>query len=743
MKSLEQRHDSTPLYGGSAPYVETLYERWLADTRSVAAEWREYFERFGERGDRARAPVEAELAARAHARRGAASADGDGGAGQRLLDAWRLLGHLTADIDPLKLREIPRIDELEPGAQGLSGGDLATAVATDWAGRRDRRPLGELLEAARKVYGGHTAIEFTHVSDADEWHWLAEHIEGGEGSAALTDEERRRVLAELTAAEGLEKYLHRRFVGQKRFSLEGGETLIPMLNDLFRRAGGDGVKEIVIGMAHRGRLNVLVNILGKPPQDIFSEFEGSVAESERAASGDVKYHLGQSDDVETAGGPMHLVLAFNPSHLEAVDPVVEGSVRARQDRAGDEAGAQVLPVLIHGDASIAGQGVVMETLQMSQTRGFGTGGTVHIVLNNQIGFTISDLADARSSCYCTDIAKMLEAPVLHVNGDDPEAALAALRLAFAYRQRFHKDAFVDLVCYRRLGHNEADEPAVTQPRMYAAIRSHSTTRELYARKLEESKVIADGAADELADRYNDGLDAGRVIEEAALKRVEGEFVQTSWHEFEGQSWDQNVDTGIAPGRLRELGDKLFSVPEGFTLHGRTERVVSERRKMLAGEVPVDWGCAENLAYATLVTAGHPVRLTGQDTVRGTFFHRHASYFDSETGDAWTPLNHLAEDQAPFMVYDSLLSEAAVVGFEYGYATARPRALVLWEAQYGDFANNAQVMIDQFISSGEAKWGRLCGLVLLLPHGYEGAGPEHSSARLERYLQLCAGSNMQV
>ncbi|MGH8428573.1 MAG: 2-oxoglutarate dehydrogenase E1 component [Gammaproteobacteria bacterium] len=745
MKSITERTQTSPLYGGSAPFVESLYEAWLADPGSVSEGWQRYFDRSGERGDRPRMPVEAELAARAHAPRRAAiqAGGGDGGAGQRLLDAWRLLGHLTARIDPLDLREIPKIGELEPAGQGLGEGDLDKPVETDWAGRRDSRPLGELFAAMRKVYGGHTAIEFTHVSDPDEWHWLAEHIEGGDGDIELSKAEQGLVLAELSAAEGLEKYLHRRFVGQKRFSLEGGDTLIPVLNDLFRRAGESGVKEIVIGMAHRGRLNVLVNILGKSPTEIFSEFEGGTAQTDRYDSGDVKYHLGYSSDVETAGGPVHLVLAFNPSHLEAVDPVVEGSVRARQDRAGDERGARVLPVLIHGDASIAGQGVVMETLQMSQTRGFGTGGTVHIVLNNQIGFTISNLDDARSSCYSTDVAKMLEAPVLHVNGDDPEAALAAIRLAFAYRQRFGKDAFVDLVCYRRQGHNEADEPAVTQPRMYQVIRSHPTPRELYAEQLEKTGLIAGKDADALVERYNTGLDEGRVMDEATLKRVQGEFTQTDWREFKGQSWDQNVDTGVSAERLRELGDKLFSEPEDFTLHGRAERVVSERRKMMAGEVPIDWGCAENLAYASLVTEGFSVRLTGQDTVRGTFFHRHASYFDSETGKAWTPLNHLSKDQAPFMVYDSLLSEAAVVGFEYGYATARPKALVLWEAQYGDFANNAQVMIDQFISSGEAKWGRFCGLVLLLPHGYEGAGPEHSSARLERYLQLCAGNNMQV
>ncbi len=744
MKSIKERALTSPLYGGSAPFVESLYESWLAAPDSVPEAWRRWFEQGGDKSDRARGPIEEELTARAHVPRAAASGgDTLDGAAQRLLDAWRLLGHLVARTDPLELREPPHLAELELSAQGLKESDFEREVETDWAGGLGRRSLGELVKAMRRVYGGHTAVEFSHVSDPVEWHWLAEHIEGGNGFASFPDEERRRMLAELTAAEGLEKYLHRRYVGQKRFSLEGGDTLIPLLNDLIRRAGADGVKEIVIGMAHRGRLNVLVNVVGKSPRDLFSEFEGGYEPRGQSDTGDVKYHLGFSSDVETPGGPVHLVLAFNPSHLEAVDPVVEGAVRARQDRVGDDRGAQVLPVLIHGDASLAGQGVVMETLQMSRTRGFGTGGTVHVVVNNQIGFTISDLRDARSSRYCTDIAKMIEAPVLHVNGDDPEAAIAALRLAFAFRQRFSKDVFVDFVCYRRHGHNEADEPAVTQPGMYKAIRARSTTRELYARQLVEAGVLSEDDAAALVEEYNVGLEAGRVVKQATLAHEHGSVQQIGWSVFRGESWEQEADTGVSLERLRELGAGLCRMPDNVAPHGRAAKLLDERRKMIAGEVPLDWGMAENLAYASLVTAGYPVRLTGQDSARGTFFHRHATFFDTDTDKAWTPLAHLTKDQAPFMVYDSLLSEEAVIGFEYGYATTRPNTLVLWEAQYGDFANNAQVMVDQFISSGEAKWGRLCGLTLLLPHGYEGAGPEHSSARLERYLQLCAANNMQV
>ncbi|MGH8224865.1 MAG: 2-oxoglutarate dehydrogenase E1 component [Gammaproteobacteria bacterium] len=744
MKSIKERARTSPLYGGSAPFVESLYEGWLADPASVPEAWRHYFEQSGDRADRARGPIEAELTARAHGPRAAMSGGNAlDGAAQRLLDAWRLLGHLVARIDPLELNKPPRLAELELAAQGLKESDFEREVETDWAGGLGRLPLGELVKAMQRVYGGHTAVEFSHVSDPAEWRWLAEHIEGGNGFSSFSTEERRRLLAELTAAEGLEKYLHRRFVGQKRFSLEGGDTLIPLLNDLIRRAGAEGMKEIVVGMAHRGRLNVLVNVVGKSPRGLFSEFEGGYEPRGQSDTGDVKYHLGFSSDVETAGGPVHLVLAFNPSHLEAVDPVVEGAVRARQDRVGDERGERVLPVLVHGDASLAGQGVVMETLQMSRTRGFGTGGTVHVVVNNQIGFTISDLRDARSSRYCTDIAKMIEAPVLHVNGDDPEAAIAALRLAFAFRQRFGKDVFVDFVCYRRHGHNEADEPAVTQPGMYRAIRAHSTTRELYAQQLAEAGVLSADDAAALVKEYDAGLEAGQVVKQATLVHEHGSVQQIGWSAFRDGSWEQEADTGVAVERLRELGAGLCRLPDDFSPHGRAAKLLEERRKMVVGEVPLDWGCAENLAYASLVTAGYPVRLTGQDTVRGTFFHRHSTFYDKDTDAAWTPLDHLAADQAPFMVYDSFLSEAAVVGFEYGYATTRPNTLVLWEAQYGDFANSAQVMVDQFISSGEAKWGRLCGLTLLLPHGYEGAGPEHSSARLERYLQLCAANNMQV
>jgi 2-oxoglutarate dehydrogenase E1 component len=549
-------------------------------------------------------------------------------------------------------------------------------------------------------------------------------------------------LDSLTRAEGIERYLNTRFVGQKRFSLEGSETLIPVLDDLIQRAGESGVQELVIGMAHRGRLNVLVNVLGKSPQDLFSEFEGAYDLARLKGSGDVKYHKGYSADVRTPGGNVHIALAFNPSHLEIVNPVVEGSVRARQDRRGDSLGEQVLPVLIHGDAAFAGQGVVAETLQLSQTRAFYTGGTIHVVINNQIGFTMSDPRDSRSTTYCSDVAKMVEAPIFHVNGDDPEAALAALRLALRYRQVFHKDVVIDLVCYRRLGHNEADEPSATQPTMYSAIREHSGVRTLYGRKLTEAGVVTHEGVEKMTDDYRAALDEGRNPNQAALGMIGNQYT-VDWSRYHEASLTDSVNTGVPEAELNRLAALINDVPATVKLHGRVQRIMDDRRRMAAGEAGCDWGFAESLAYASLLAANFRVRLIGQDSRRGTFFHRHAALVDQATGEAHTPLAHVAADPRAFMVADSLLSEEAVLGFEYGYSTTEPDTLVIWEGQFGDFVNGAQVVIDQFISSGEAKWGRLSGLTLFLPHGYEGQGPEHSSARLERFLQLCAEHNMQV
>jgi 2-oxoglutarate dehydrogenase E1 component len=583
-----------------------------------------------------------------------------------------------------------------------------------------------------------------YLSSMEEKRWLRERFEGTLSTPKVTVDEKRFLLERLTASETLERYLHTRYVGQKRFSGEGGESLVPLLDIVIEEGGAQGLKEVVIGMAHRGRLNVLVNNLGKVPADLFSEFEGKKAAE--LAAGDVKYHQGFSSDIQTAGGVVHLTLAFNPSHLEIVNPVVEGSVRARQHRRGDMKGDLVLPLLIHGDAAFSGQGVVMETLALSQTRGYRTGGTVHVVVNNQIGFTTSDTRDSRSSLYCTGIAKMIEAPVFHVNGDDPEAVSMVARIALDYRMKFHKDVVIDLVCFRRLGHNEQDEPFVTQPLMYKKIAQHPGTRKLYADKLEREGVIAAGFADKLVTSVRAALDAGKPTNPKILYGLRSSLA-VDWAPYVGVEWRRPAVTAVPMEKLKALAVRLTDIPSNFKLHPTVERLLAARREMGLGKQNLDWGMAENLAYASLVDEGHPVRLSGQDSGRGTFAHRHAVLHDQNRekwdSGAYLPLQHIREGQANFLVIDSLLSEEAVLGFEYGYATAHPFELVIWEAQFGDFANGAQVVIDQFIASGEAKWGRLCGLTMLLPHGYEGQGPEHSSARLERYLQLCAEHNIQV
>jgi 2-oxoglutarate dehydrogenase E1 component len=596
----------------------------------------------------------------------------------------------------------------------------------------------------RETYTRTLGLEYMYISDSATRRYLQQRVEPTRARPTFTPAERRHVLERLTAAETLERYLHTKYVGQKRFSGEGGDTMTPMLDHLIQRAGAAGVQEIVMGMAHRGRLNVLVNTLGKMPADLFSEFEGKVAQD--LPAGDVKYHQGFSSDVATPGGPVHVTLAFNPSHLEIVNPVVEGSVRARQHRRGDRMGEQVLPVVIHGDAAIAGQGVNQECLNMAQTRGYYTGGTVHIVVNNQIGFTTSDPRDTRGTLYCTDIAKMADAPILHVNGDDPETCLLAIDIALEYRQKFHKDVFIDLVCFRRYGHNEADEPMVTQPLMYKKIHAHPGTRRLYADRLEAAGVIPAGEADAMVAAYRAAMDRGQHTNSTVLSNYKPPFT-VDWSPYKGRHWTDACDTRFPKARLAELAAKVATVPPEFKLHSRVERVVADRRLMGEGRMPLDWGMGETLAYATLLDEGYGVRLSGEDVGRGTFSHRHAVLHDQnrEKWDSGTfvPLEHLKPDQPSIEIIDSVLTENAVLAFEYGYATSDPARLVVWEAQFGDFANGAQVVIDQFIASGEVKWGRICGLVLLLPHGYEGQGPEHSSARPERYLQLSAQHNMQV
>ncbi len=746
------------LFGANAPFIEALYERYLEDPEAVPGEWRAYFdslsrlpgpaqrdvphrpviESFIELGKRRpMAPVQAIQLRLAELERKQAKV-------LQLINAHRFLGLRHADIDPLKRQEKPYIPELDPAHYGFTEADMETVFDTGSLMGLDQAPLREILQAVRETYCRTIGFEYMYINDTSQKRWIQARVEPVRARPSFGPELKRHILERLTAAEGLEKYLHTRYVGQKRFSLEGGETLIPLLDDLLQQAGAKGVKETVIGMAHRGRLNVLVNTLGKMPKDLFAEFEGKPDPS--VLSGDVKYHMGFSSDISTPGGPMHVTLAFNPSHLEIVDPVVEGSVRARQHRRKDRDGSQVLPVLMHGDAAFAGQGVVMETLNLSQTRGYGTGGTVHIVINNQIGFTTSDPRDVRSTLYCTDVAKMVEAPIFHVNADDPEAVLFVTRLALDFRFEFKKDVIIDLVCFRRHGHNEQDDPMVTQPLMYKKVNQHPGTRKLYADKLAAEGVLRPEEAEEMAKTYRDALDKGYHTNKTILSNYKPPYT-VNWAYFMNRKWTEPAETGVPLERLKWLAERVTTVPPGFKLHPRVEKVLEDRRLMGQGKLPLDWGMAETLAYASLLDDGYPVRISGQDSGRGTFFHRHAVLHDQnrERWDAGTyiPLQHIKEGQPDFLVIDSPLSEEAVLGFEYGYATAEPNELVIWEAQFGDFANGAQVVIDQFIAAGEAKWGRICGLVMFLPHGYEGQGPEHSSARLERYLQLCAEYNMQV
>jgi len=664
------------------------------------------------------------------------------GAVLKLVTAFRSRGHLQANIDPLGMAPKPPAPDLGLDFHGLAESDLDSEFNTGTFGGPERMRLRDLIAHLKATYCGPIGAEFMHITDAAQRRWVYERLERAGGSYPLDIAAKRRILDKLTAAEGLERYLHTKYVGQKRFSLEGGDSLIPLMDELVRRAGANGVREMVIGMAHRGRINVLVNTLGKPPHQLFAEFEGKhEGPSDPAHSGDVKYHMGFSSDVQTPGGPMHLALGFNPSHLEIVDPVIAGSVRARQTRRNDQSRSQVVPVLIHGDAAFAGQGVVMELLQMSQARGFSVGGTVHLVVNNQVGFTTSRPDDARSTLYCTDVAKMVGAPILHVNGDDPEAVIFCAQLAFDFRQQFKKDVVIDLVCYRRHGHNEADEPAATQPLMYQNIRSRKTTREMYAEKLAHANLVPAAEAQAMVDAYRGKIERGEPIVELVTGVVDEYAVD--WSPYLHGTLDTPAETRVAREPLVKLAEQINTLPETVKPHARVAKIYEDRRKMAAGELSMDWGFAENLAYATLLREGYKLRLVGQDAGRGTFFHRHAVIHDQKTGDTYMPLKELVDKPAHATIIDSLLSEEAVMAFEYGFATADPTTLTIWEAQFGDFANGAQVVIDQFLSSGEAKWGRLCGLVLLLPHGYEGQGPEHSSARLERFLQLSALNNIQV
>jgi 2-oxoglutarate dehydrogenase E1 component len=753
-QSLADQLATSALSGGNAGFIEDLYERFLKDPTGVDPGWAAYFSRLrgAAVGEVAHSPIRERLKARVSLsprQSGGRSGEPGGasakqGAVSRLIQVYANRGHLAANLDPLGLQQRAKPYVLDIEYFGLSDADLQTEFFTGSRNSAipERAKLEDILSDLKFIYTDTIGAEFAHVSDSDERLWLQDSFQVARMQRRFSVDEKKNILWQLTAAEGLERYLHTKYVGQKRFSLEGGDSLIPLLDELVQHGGKMGVEETIIGMAHRGRLNVLVNLLGKSPKDLFSEFEGQYDLAKLRGSGDVKYHKGYSSDLKTESGNVHVALAFNPSHLEVVNAVVEGSVRARQERRGDALGDKVLPVQIHGDAAFAGQGVIMETLQLSQARGFYTGGSVHVIIDNQVGFTTSDPHDARSTLYSSDVAKMVEAPIFHVNADDPEAVCFVMRFALEYRMKFHKDVVIDLVCYRRHGHNEADEPAATQPLMYQVIRKKPTVRRLYADKLAAEGVLTAAEAAAMMEQYRNGLDEGNPQARAALGLIGNKYT-VDWSEYLGAEWSESVKTAVDMGRLRALGKAITSYPSDWVLHPRVLAVMQVRERMVSGDLALDWGAAENLAYASLVQEGYSVRLTGQDSGRGTFFHRHAVLHDQATGRRYVPLQHVATNQPTFTVTDSILSEEAVMGFEYGFSTTEPRCLTIWEGQFGDFCNGAQVIIDQFISSGEAKWGRLSGITLFLPHGYEGQGPEHSSARLERFLQLCAEYNMQV
>lgn len=756
--SMEAFWRSSLFAGGNAAYLEDKFEQYIKDPGQLSAEWRHFFdklpEHMGGQTDQSHEAIRQNF--REYLRSPVKVVAGGGDVTRErkqyavhdLIHAYRLLGHLYAKTDPLELKQILKVPELELFFYDLTTADFDEVFDAGTLVGPQERTLKEILDDLNRIYCGTVASEYMHIPDSAERIWLENQIESKFRNLEVSAEDQYHILEGLTAADGLEKYLGAKYPGAKRFGLEGCESLIVALDALIQRAGTQGCNEVVIGMAHRGRLNVLVNILGKTPSELFDEFEGK--HSFDVESGDVKYHQGFSSDVKTDEGYVHLSMAFNPSHLEIVTPVICGSVRARQLRRQDTRGyKEVMPIAIHGDAAFAGQGVVMETLNMSQTRGYKIGGTIHIITNNQVGFTTSNPYDARSTLYCSDLGKMLQIPIFHVNAEDPEGLEAVMQIALAYRNKFHKDVIIDLIGYRRHGHNEADEPRATQPMMYQIIRQKKPIREMYANKLNQAGIFNKDQTDDLVHKYRQSLDER---ERAVARHLVDDGWQseysTDWTSFDKNDWRYPTDTKIPLDRLLSIAKARDVYPNDLVLQSRVKKIYDDRQKMTQGELLCDWGYAETLAYATLLTEGFAVRLSGQDCGRGTFFHRHAVIHNQTDGQCYIPLCHMKEEMAlekcgHFEVIDSLLSEMAVLGFEYGYSTSEPRALVIWEAQFGDFANGAQVVIDQFISSGEQKWGRLSGLTMFLPHGYEGQGPEHSSARLERYLQLCAQHNIQV
>jgi 2-oxoglutarate dehydrogenase E1 component len=775
------------LWGGNAQFIEQLYDRFLEDPQAVDEQWREFFVSLDDdraqgsklakgaswrakdwpspaNGDLVAAvdgnwqqePVNREPASRielrpkelkvsltnAEIRR----ATLDSIRALMIIRAYRMRGHLAADLDPLKLRPPQPQPELEPASYGFGESDLDRPVFIDRVLGLETATMRQILEILRRTYCSTLGVEFMHISDPQQKAWIQERIEGPDKSITFTPNGKKAILNKLIETEGFEQFLNVKYTGTKRFGIDGSESMVPALEQIIKRGGALGIQEIVFGMAHRGRLNVLANVMGKSFSAIFHEFKGgSINPDDVEGSGDVKYHLGSSSDREFDGNKVHLSLTANPSHLEIVDPVVLGKVRAKQDQRNDEKRTTVMPLLIHGDAAFAGQGVVAECFGLSGLRGHRSGGTLHFIVNNQIGFTTSPIY-ARSSPYPSDVAKMIEAPIFHANGDDPEAVVYASKIATEFRQKFRKPVVVDMFCYRRFGHNETDEPAFTQPIMYKKIAQHPTAVEIYSRRLTAEGVVSAAEVEAMKAGYRKKLDENFAASES-FRPNKADWLDGRWAHLKAARLDDDPrrgTTGVPIGRLKAIGLKATKVPANFKLHRTLQRILENRRKMIEEGQGIDWSMAEALAFGTLLDDGFKVRLSGQDVQRGTFSQRHAVLIDQETEKRFTPLNHLVRDQkVKLEVINSMLSEEAVLGFEYGYSLAEPNTLVLWEAQFGDFANGAQVVVDQFISSGERKWLRMSGLVMLLPHGYEGQGPEHSSARLERYLQICAEDNLQV
>ena len=747
-QTMEELWGSSHVSAGHADYLESLYETYLSQPESLSKEWLDFFKNLptqpNSNGEVSHQSVVNEFK---NMSRGSGLVEEivDERQGQviRLIQAYRNRGHQEAKLDPLGMMDRNPIEDLKIEFHGLSEADLNKEFFTDtFLTGTTKSSLRDILENLRRIYCGTIGIEYNYIMDSDERRWFQKKFESKLEKYTFSKDEKLHIYERLNSAEGLAKYLAAKYPGMKRFGVDGSEALVPLIDSVIEECGSLGANQICFGMAHRGRLNLLVNVLGKLPDDLFSAFDekGTI---EGANTGDVKYHLGFSSNIETSGGEVHVSLNNNPSHLEIVDPVVLGSVRARQDRLGDKKRKKVIPVLLHGDAAFSGQGVVMESLQMSQTRGFNVGGTIHIVVNNQIGFTTSNKNDARSTDYSTDVAKMIQAPVIHVNGDHPEMVVNAVKIATKYRNKFNKDIVIDLFCYRRRGHNEADDPSATQPLMYKKIATHPPVLNQYQEILIEEGHLTKEEAAEIKSTYRNSLESGISVAKNVSSNP-NDSLWFDWNDYLNVLWWPKVDTTFNKKQFNELGAQICEVPKSFKLGTQATKIFDDRRKMNGGGLEINWGFAENMAYASLLSENYPIRITGQDVRRGTFSHRHACVFDKENGEGYIPLSKIAEsNNTRFDIYDSLLSEEAVLGFEYGYSATWPTGLAIWEAQFGDFVNGAQVVIDQFIVSAQHKWERLSGLVMLLPHGYEGQGPEHSSARIERFLQLCASENIQV